>query len=125
MKAKYFQVLVENGVEGFILRATGAGDPNIAKETDEYENLRSAFEYLQEKQIPIVVTTQAPDGLASMKINEPRTNGIESRSHSCLGYEHRKYGYKIILAVGKWIFLSRNTKRNGYIVEGRNRDRLK
>lgn len=33
--------------------------------------MREAFEYLQNNQIPIVVTTQAPDGLASMKINEP------------------------------------------------------
>lgn len=113
---------MDNGIQGFILRATGAGDPNIAKETDEYENLRSAFEYLQEKQIPIVVTTQAPDGLASMKINEPRTNGIAFRCYSCLGYEHGKYGYKIILAVGKRVLLSRNTKTNGYIVERGNRD---
>ena len=52
-------------MKGFILRATGAGDPNIAEE-DNYENLREAFEYLQTKQIPIVITTQAPDGVASM-----------------------------------------------------------
>lgn len=110
MKAKYFKSLVENGVEGFILRATGAGDPNIAKENENYENLRSVFEYLQEKQIPIVVTTQAPEGLASMKINEPRTVSIRIGSNSCLGYEHGKYGYKIVLVARQWIFLSRNTK---------------
>ncbi len=32
---------------------------------------------MQEKQIPIVVTTQAPDGLASMKINEPGQLALE------------------------------------------------
>ncbi len=32
---------------------------------------------MQEKQIPIVVTTQASDGLASMKINEPGQLALE------------------------------------------------
>jgi L-asparaginase/Glu-tRNA(Gln) amidotransferase subunit D len=84
-------------VKGFILRATGAGDPNIAEE-DNYENLREAFEYLQTKQIPIVITTQAPDGVASMEINEPRTISIKIWSNTCLGYEYGKYGYKTSLA---------------------------
>lgn len=121
MKVNFFKVLVENGVKGFILRATGAGDPNIAKENKKYENLRSAFEYLQEKQIPIIVTTQAPNGLASMKINEPRTIGIKIRSNSGLGYEHGEYSYKISLVNWKWLFVSRNTKTNDYFFKGRSR----
>lgn len=112
MKEKYFRVLVESGVKGFILRATGAGDPNIAIENESYENLRNAFQYLKENQIPIVVTTQAPNGLASMKINEPRTISIGIGSNSCLGHEYGKHGYKISLVDWKWLFLSRYTKTN-------------
>ncbi len=97
LKVSHFKALVENGIKGFILRATGAGDPNIAKADENYENLREAFEYLQRKQIPIVVTTQAPDGVASMRINEPRTISIGIGSNTCLGYEYGKYGYKIVL----------------------------
>ena len=37
----------------------------------DYPNLREAFSYLQEHKIPIVVTTQAPDGVSSMSVNEP------------------------------------------------------
>lgn len=51
-----------NDAKGFILRSFGAGDPN--------ENLFPAFEYLKEKKIPIVVTTQAPGGLANFQVNE-------------------------------------------------------
>lgn len=122
MKENYFRILVENGVKGFILRATGAGDPNIAIKNESYENLRNAFKYLQEKQIPIIVTTQAPNGLASMKINEPRTISVGIRSNSSLGHEYRKHGYEISLVNWKWLFLSRNTKTNGYFFKRRNRN---
>lgn len=71
LKAEYIIKLAESGVKGFILRATGAGDPNIAKDDCDYPNLREAFVYLQKHKIPIVVTTQAPDGVSSMNINEP------------------------------------------------------
>lgn len=55
--------LVEhNGAKAFILRSFGAGDPN--------ERLFDAFKYLKEKRIPIVVTTQAPSGLANFQVNE-------------------------------------------------------
>ena len=122
MQANYFKILVENGVKGFILRSTGAGDPNIAKENELYENLRNAFKYLQERQIPIVVTTQAPNGLANMKINEPRTISFRIGSNSSLGYECGMHGYKISLVNWKWLFLSRNTKRNVDIIKRRNRN---
>ena len=71
LKSEYIIKLAENGVRGFILRATGAGDPNVASIDATYPNLREAFAYLQEHKIPIVVTTQAPDGVASMSLNEP------------------------------------------------------
>lgn len=72
MSSDIFKVLVNSKkVKGVIYRATGAGDPNIAKAGVQFDNLREGFEYLQEKRIPIVVTTQAPDGVASMDVNEP------------------------------------------------------
>ncbi|MCI9435296.1 MAG: asparaginase [Bacilli bacterium] len=71
LKSEYIIKLAESGVKGFILRATGAGDPNVAPEGADYPNLREAFSYLREHKIPIVVTTQAPDGVSSMSVNEP------------------------------------------------------
>lgn len=71
LKSEYIIKLAECGVKGFILRATGAGDPNVASSDATYPNLREAFAYLKEHKIPIVVTTQAPDGVASMSVNEP------------------------------------------------------
>lgn len=63
MSSDLFQSLVEyNGIKWFVFRAFGAGDPN--------ENLFPAFHYLQEKAIPIIVTTQAPSGVASFQVNE-------------------------------------------------------
>jgi len=63
MQMETFQSLVENNnIEAFILRAFGAGDPSA--------HLFPAFEYLKEKRIPIVVTTQAPSGVASFQVNE-------------------------------------------------------
>ncbi|MBU0706892.1 asparaginase [Patescibacteria group bacterium] len=64
MSYELFQSLVENNnIKAFVLRAFGAGDAS--------KNLRKGFEYLKEKQIPIVVTTQAPNGIASFQVNEP------------------------------------------------------
>lgn len=71
LKSEYIIKLAESGVKGFILRATGAGDPNVAPIGADYPSLRDAFQYLQEHKIPIVVTTQAPDGVSSMSVNEP------------------------------------------------------
>lgn len=63
MSVELFQSLVENnGVKAFVFRAFGAGDPS--------SHLFPAFEYLKEKQIPIVVTTQAPGGVANFQVNE-------------------------------------------------------
>ena len=76
MNKAFFRRLVEGkgneeNVEGIIWRSTGAGDPNIGLETDTFDNLREAFVYLKSKEIPIVITTQAPDGIASMTVNTP------------------------------------------------------
>lgn len=76
MNKAFFKRLVEGkkneeNVEGIILRSTGAGDPNIGLESDTFDNLREAFVYLRTKEIPIIVTTQAPDGIASMTVNTP------------------------------------------------------
>lgn len=62
MSVDLFKSLVENnGIKAFVLRAFGAGDPS--------SHLIPAFEYLKEKQIPVVVTTQAPGGIASFQVN--------------------------------------------------------
>jgi len=59
-----FATLVEhNDIRGFILRALGAGDPATS--------LQPAFTYLKSKKIPIVVTTQAPNGNSNFQVNEP------------------------------------------------------
>lgn len=64
MDYRFFETLHEQcDVQGFILRAFGAGDPATA--------LRPAFEYLKDKGIPIVVTTQAPKGNSNFQVNEP------------------------------------------------------
>ncbi len=62
MKVDLFQSLVENnGIKAFIFRSFGAGDPS--------EHLFPAFEYLKKKKIPIVVTTQAPNGISNFQVN--------------------------------------------------------
>ncbi len=63
MSADIFKTLVENNsIKAFIFRAFGAGDASA--------NLFSSFEYLRENKIPIVVTTQAPNGISSFQVNE-------------------------------------------------------
>ena len=52
----------QNEMKGFIFRAFGAGDVS--------HHLHPAFEYLKEKEIPIVVTTQAPFGNSNFQVNE-------------------------------------------------------
>ena len=63
MSPSIFTSLVENNnAKAFVLRSFGAGDPNA--------RLFEAFEVLKNKQIPIVITTQAPSGLANFQVNE-------------------------------------------------------
>jgi len=56
-------LVTQLGIKGFILRAFGAGDAST--------NLKGVFEYLKSKKIPIVVTSQAPNGISNFKVNEP------------------------------------------------------
>lgn len=63
MSPDIFQSLVENNnIKAFVFRAFGAGDASM--------HLMKGFEYLKEKQIPIIVTSQAPSGVASFQVNE-------------------------------------------------------
>jgi L-asparaginase len=63
MSPDIFKVLVEHkGTKAFIFRAFGAGDSSSA--------LFDAYRYLREHKIPIVVTTQAPTGVANFAVND-------------------------------------------------------
>jgi len=64
MSKDIFKNLVENnGIIGFVFRAFGAGDVS--------HHLHDSLEYLKEKKIPIVVTTQASNGNSNFQVNEP------------------------------------------------------
>jgi L-asparaginase len=64
MSPGLFKTLVEkNDIKAFILRAFGAGDPS--------ERHLEAFRFLKNEKIPIVVTTQAPNGNSNFQVNEP------------------------------------------------------
>lgn len=53
----------EARLKGVVFRAFGAGDVST--------NLHPAFAYLKEQEIPIVVTTQAPNGNSNFSVNQP------------------------------------------------------
>ena len=64
MNPNIFNTLVTQlGTKGFILRAFGAGDAA--------HSLGEALEFLKREKIPIVITTQTPNGNANMQVNEP------------------------------------------------------
>ncbi|HST32047.1 MAG TPA: asparaginase [Solirubrobacteraceae bacterium] len=64
MSSKIFESLVErDDIQGFVLRAFGAGDPATRH--------RAAFEKLKAQKIPLVITTQAPNGNSNFQVNEP------------------------------------------------------
>ena len=64
MDEKIFKTLVEqNKIKGFILRAFGAGDATT--------RLLPTLRYLKDKEIPIVITTQAPNGNSNFQVNDP------------------------------------------------------
>ncbi len=71
LQSKFIKTLADSGIKGFIMRGTGSGDLNIVREKEDYDNLNDAFAYLKANKIPIIATTQAPQGVASMNINEP------------------------------------------------------
>lgn len=64
MSSKIFETLVDQiDVKAFILRAFGAGDAS--------SNLVPAFELLKKREIPIIITTQAPNGNSNFQVNDP------------------------------------------------------
>lgn len=64
MSKDIFVTLVENNdIKGFILRTFGAGDVS--------HNIHKSLDYLKQKEIPIIVTTQAPNGNSNFQVNEP------------------------------------------------------
>jgi L-asparaginase len=72
MDVTIFRTLVENNkIKGFILRAFGAGDSST--------RLIPTLEYLKDKEIPIVITTQAPDGNSNFQVNEPGQKILERK----------------------------------------------
>jgi len=63
MPVDTFKILVDQlGIKALIFRAFGAGDPSM--------HLIDGFKYLKEKQIPVIVTTQAASGISSFQVNE-------------------------------------------------------
>jgi len=72
MDENIFKTLVEhNKIKGFILRAFGAGDATT--------KLIPTLEYLKNKEIPIVITTQAPNGNSNFQVNEPGQKIAENK----------------------------------------------
>ena len=64
MSSGMFEMLVERcNIQGFILRAVGAGDPSTTH--------RRVFEYLKRLKVPLVIATQAPSGTSNFQVNEP------------------------------------------------------
>lgn len=61
--------LIDSGVKGIVLRAYGTGDvPHL---------LFPALEYAREKEIPVIITTQCPDGATMIGRNEPGRQAME------------------------------------------------
>jgi len=62
MPIDFFKTMVEeHNIRGFILRSFGAGDPS--------KRLLKIFEYLKTNYIPLIITTQAPNGNANFQVN--------------------------------------------------------
>lgn len=57
------QLLIDGGAKGIIIRAYGSGDVP--------ERLLPGLSYAQDRQVPVVVTTQCPDGATMIGINPP------------------------------------------------------
>lgn len=60
-----------NNIGGFIVRAFGAGDMS----GDSLDVLR----FLRDREVPVVVTTQAPNGNANLQVNEPGQKLMEEK----------------------------------------------
>lgn len=73
MNPSIITALIDSGFKGFVLRAFGGGD--IPR------SLFPALHYANQKEIPVVVTTQAAQGKASMNLNEI---GLEALEHNVI-----------------------------------------
>ena len=71
MRSDLMIALAEAGTKGFLVRSFGDGNINITENDAPYESLRPALEYMKEKGIPVVITSQAPHGSASMQLYGP------------------------------------------------------
>ncbi len=72
MSSGIFKALAEgDNIKGIILRSFGAGDAS--------NNLEEGFQYLKKNKIPIVITSQAPNGVSSFQVNEPGQRLHENR----------------------------------------------
>lgn len=58
---EHMEKLIDDGVQGFVLRAYGAGDTP--------DCLLAFFEKAHKKKVPIVITTQCPNGVTQMGLN--------------------------------------------------------
>jgi L-asparaginase len=64
MDTKIFQLLIDrNGIKGFIIRAFGAGDAST--------RFLPILRKLKKDKIPVVISTQAPNGNSNFQVNEP------------------------------------------------------
>jgi L-asparaginase len=63
--------LVEGGTRGIIIRAFGAGDLSTS--------FVDVLKKLKDRKIPVVATTQAPNGRATMQVNEPGQKLLEQK----------------------------------------------
>lgn len=103
MDKKIFETLVEqNDIKGFILRAFGAGDAS--------ENLIPAFEYLKGKQIPIIITTQTPNGNSNLQVNEPGQK-IKEKELAIAAFDMSIESQTTKLA---WLLAKRNNRQMTY-----------
>lgn len=57
------ELIFRNEIKGFIIRAFGAGDPST--------RLLPILRELKRDRIPVVITTQAPNGNSNFQVNEP------------------------------------------------------
>jgi len=78
MDPAMFQTTLETLVEreepmirGVIFRAFGAGDVST--------HLHPCFRYLKEHEVPVIVTTQAPNGNSNLRVNDPGRELSEAR----------------------------------------------
>lgn len=71
LNANCFKLLVDNGIKGFVFRTYAGGNSNVGKATDTFENLRNAYLYLQEKEIPLAIISQPCQGCTTMKDYKP------------------------------------------------------